>query len=136
MGRPPSVLHQTIAHSVNTSRMSRQAVFEDAGLHTHARLHVQYPDGHLVIVDMGEGEYSVGRGVECQVQLLLPNVSRTHAVIAFRHDDYYLRDLQSTNGTYVNGVRVCRCVLRNNDQIQIGEARLHFIEERTRQTLP
>ena len=36
------------------------------------------------------------------------------------------------NGTYVNGIRVLKCILRNNDQIDIGEAKIVFIEEKTR----
>ena len=41
-----------------------------------------------------------------------------------------IEDLESTNGLFVNGVKVVRCALRNNDQIELGGVRLLFNEEK------
>jgi S1-C subfamily serine protease len=47
-------------------------------------------------------------------------VSRVHAAIAREGADYVVRDLESSNGTYVNGTRITRAVLRDGDTIQFG----------------
>jgi len=82
-------------------------------------------------IHLSESEVFIGRSAECEVHLPFNNISRKHARIDFKGEDYVLEDLNSTNGTYVNGVRIIRCVLRSNDQIQIGEAKIYFVEERT-----
>jgi pSer/pThr/pTyr-binding forkhead associated (FHA) protein len=45
---------------------------------------------------------------------------RYHARIAIENDQLVLYDLNSTNGCYVNGARVDRCVLQIGDHIQLG----------------
>ena len=42
-----------------------------------------------------------------------------------------MEDMNSTNGVYVNGVRVVKCVLRDNDQIEMGGVKIIFKEEKT-----
>ena len=56
------------------------------------------------------------------------NVSRKHALITFRRNEYWLEDLDITNGTYINGIKIAKCVLRNNDQIDIGGVKMYFNE--------
>jgi pSer/pThr/pTyr-binding forkhead associated (FHA) protein len=85
--------------------------------------------GHKV-VQIGEGVTIIGRSPECDVQLAVENVSRMHARIRYRDEEYYLEDLDSTNGTYVNSIRVVGCVLRNNDLIEIGGVKIIFTEEK------
>ena len=85
--------------------------------------------GHKV-VQIGEGVTVIGRSPECDVQLAVENVSRMHARIKYRDEEYYLEDLDSTNGTYVNSIRVVGCVLRNNDLIEIGGVKIIFTEEK------
>ena len=48
-------------------------------------------------------------------------VSRRHAQLRFRDGKWVLRDLGSTNGTTVNGVRVGRCELLPGDRLGLGE---------------
>jgi pilus assembly protein CpaF len=49
-------------------------------------------------------------------------VSRRHARLLFRDGSWVLQDLQSTNGTTVNGVPVGRCQLRPGDRLIFGTA--------------
>ena len=70
----------------------------------------------------------IGRCSDCRIQLQLPHVSRMHARVSRFDEEFLIEDLESTNGTFVNGVRIHKCVLRNNDQIQIGEAKILYIE--------
>lgn len=82
------------------------------------------------IFELGEKAVVVGRSTECDIQLGVQNVSRKHARILFQNEEYLIEDLESTNGVLVNGIKVVRCVLRNNDQIEIGGVRLVFNEEK------
>jgi pSer/pThr/pTyr-binding forkhead associated (FHA) protein len=125
----------TILDMTNTSPMSRRAILGTAPLKQHAYLEITGPDKSIWGVELGEVEVELGRSSDCQVQLLLGNVSRRHSRIRFFNDEYHLEDIGSTNGTFVNGVKVLKCVLRNNDVIEIGEAKILFVEEKTRQRL-
>ena len=72
----------------------------------------------------GEQELLVGRHYTCDVVLSDPTVSRRHARLAFRDGAWIVQDLESTNGTAVNGVHVGRCALRPGDHVRLGEERL------------
>ncbi len=65
-------------------------------------------------------ELLVGRHHACDVVVSHPSVSRHHAELQFRDGSWILRDLDSTNGTLVNGVRVGRCQLHPGDLIELG----------------
>jgi pSer/pThr/pTyr-binding forkhead associated (FHA) protein len=62
----------------------------------------------------------VGRGTGCSIQIPLSDVSRCHARIYRTVDAWFVEDLSSTNGCYVNDFPVDTCVLRDADLIQIG----------------
>jgi pilus assembly protein CpaF len=51
-------------------------------------------------------------------------VSRRHARLVFRDGKWIIHDLESTNGTAVNGTYVGRCELYPGDQLVLGEERL------------
>lgn len=70
--------------------------------------------------------YEIGRRGDVGIPLMQPGVSRQHARLFHLHSEEIIEDLNSTNGTYVNGVRITRCVLQNNDVIRIGDATLLF----------
>lgn len=69
-------------------------------------------------------ENSLGRRPTCQVVLSDVNVSRLHAVIERQADGYWISDLGSTNGTFVNGQKVARQPLRQGDHIRVGDSEL------------
>jgi len=71
-------------------------------------------------------ELLIGRHRSCDVVLADPSVSRRHARVFFRDGSWVLQDLESTNGTVVNGVRVGRCELRPGDRLLIGDQRLQI----------
>ncbi|HEX3052981.1 MAG TPA: FHA domain-containing protein, partial [Aggregatilineaceae bacterium] len=66
----------------------------------------------------------VGRGGECDLVLPERQVSREHIRIFRQNDGYYLEDLDSKNGTWVNGkqVKATTVPLRDGDEIQIALA--------------
>ncbi len=59
----------------------------------------------------------IGRGPECDVVLNDPSMSRQHALIENTSSGLFLRDLESANGTYLNGVPVRDAILKSGDQI-------------------
>ena len=56
-------------------------------------------------------------------------VSGEHAVILMAGNDVYLEDLNSTNGTYINGKAVKKQQLQNNDTVEVGKYKIKFIHE-------
>jgi hypothetical protein len=62
----------------------------------------------------------VGRTGECDIVINDTNVSRRHAEIWRTAEGVAIRDLQSTNGTYVNGHRITAVSLSPKDEIEIG----------------
>jgi pSer/pThr/pTyr-binding forkhead associated (FHA) protein len=80
-----------------------------------------------------EEDVIIGRIPECGFQLPIENVSRKHACIHYHNEEYEIEDLNSTNGIYVNGIKVEKCVLRNHDLIEVGGVKIQFLEKRIRQ---
>lgn len=73
-------------------------------------------------------ETTIGRADDVDVRLAKAGVSRRHAVVhQLGEEQFRLRDLQSTNGTFVNAERIEEAVLKDQDLIAIGESRLKFI---------
>lgn len=68
----------------------------------------------------------IGRSKECDVQLADPNASRRHAELRREGTAYWIVDLDSTNGIEVNGRRVKRAKLDNEDVIVVGKTELVF----------
>jgi hypothetical protein len=67
----------------------------------------------------------LGRGTDVDIRVDDPGASRHHAEILLGRE-VVLRDLNSTNGTYVDGVQVGEVVLRDDNVIQLGGTRLTF----------
>jgi pSer/pThr/pTyr-binding forkhead associated (FHA) protein len=63
---------------------------------------------------------TIGRDPECGVFLDNPGISRQHARIEVLGGGFHIRDLHSSNGTFVNGQRVETQELRDRDSIQVG----------------
>lgn len=62
----------------------------------------------------------IGRHPACDVVITDETVSRRHAQLTFRDEGWILQDLDSTNGTRLNGQNVGRCRLRPGDQLGLG----------------
>jgi pSer/pThr/pTyr-binding forkhead associated (FHA) protein len=56
-------------------------------------------------------------------------VSGEHAVLQMTGNEVYLEDLNSTNGTYINGKAVKKQLLQNNDTVEIGKYKIKFMNE-------
>ena len=67
------------------------------------------------------GPTLVGRSNNCSLILSSQSVSRWHCILDVTADGIQVTDLHSLNGTYVNDRRIIRQLLKNNDQLRIGE---------------
>ncbi|MDC8759613.1 FHA domain-containing protein [Janthinobacterium fluminis] len=77
-------------------------------------------------VQLAKGRLRLGRRRLNDIVLDHPTVSGEHAVIDCVADDAYLEDLNSTNGSFVNGHRVGRHFLRDQDSITLAVFQLQF----------
>jgi len=71
----------------------------------------------------------IGRSKDCDIQVADPNVSRRHAEVRQEGAAHWVVDLDSTNGTEVNGRRLKRAKLRPGDTITVGSTELVFRRE-------
>ena len=71
-------------------------------------------------------EFTVGREEENNYRINLPIVSRKHFQITFNDGKYTITDLQSSNGTVVNGVKITSTEIKHGDIISIGDVDLTF----------
>lgn len=74
---------------------------------------------------------NLGRRPENQVILDDPRVSRSHAQLRLTRGQYILCDLNSTGGTFVNGVQITQCYLRPGDVISLAGVSIIYGEEST-----
>lgn len=68
---------------------------------------------------------TVGRAPRADFVVDAPLVSRLHCRLSLHPDGLLVEDLESTNGTFVNGERVTRLVLRSGDALRVG--RMEFL---------
>src|SRR5215468_11698520 len=80
-------------------------------------------------VDLRGDPVWVGRAMECAIRTDDAMVSRKHSLIKFEGGRYWVEDLQSSNGTHVNDVKVQRQALNHNDVVRCGSLWLRYIEE-------
>ena len=78
-------------------------------------------------VYMLEQEYThVGRAPGNEISLPYPSISNRHCIFIHSGPDIVLRDLNSSNGTYVNGELITETILRPGDLIQMGTVQIKF----------
>jgi len=73
-------------------------------------------------------QLTIGRRSDNTVRLIDAKVSRNHAKILATDEGFCIEDMQSSNGTFVNGENVESCLLRHGDTITIGFTELRFSE--------
>src|ERR1700704_2264586 len=88
-------------------------------------------------LELGEGEFAVGRSASCQLSLDDPLVSRRHAVMMVSPDGVTVEDLESRNGVVVNGMRIeGRVHLNVGDKVMIGSQELTLLGSREARSGP
>lgn len=94
------------------------------------KLTIEDDEGKQTALPLAHDEYGLGRGDENSIRLTDRNVSRKHARLAKNGEAWIIRDVNSYNGTYVNGVRVVgEQPVNAGDIIQLGDYRLELVDE-------
>jgi pSer/pThr/pTyr-binding forkhead associated (FHA) protein len=71
---------------------------------------------------------TLGRAATCDIVLPDVAMSRHHARVVLADERFYIYDLSSTNGTFINGVRIQSKQLQDRDEIRVGNTTLLFIQ--------
>lgn len=74
---------------------------------------------------------TIGRAASNDIRLDDPSVSKMHAQVEVVGNDHILLDLGSANGTYVNGERVSRHLLRHGDVVEVSEFQIRYVDHRS-----
>ena len=93
-----------------------------------ARLSLSLDGQVLAEYNMSKERYTVGRLPDNDIRIDNPAVSGHHALIINILNDSFLEDLNSTNGTYVNGKIVKKHAMQHGDVITVGHHSLRFID--------
>ena len=96
-----------------------------------ARLILSLDNQVLAEYNMTKERYTVGRLPDNDVRIDNPAVSGHHSLIINILNDSFLEDLNSTNGTYVNGKLIKKHALQHSDVITIGHHQLRFSDQQT-----
>src|SRR5262245_32139403 len=78
------------------------------------------------IVEVSKVPFTIGRSEDCDYPISSSRVSRAHAEINKAAGAYLLRDLGSTNGTFVNGQKIEQVRLNEGDLLVIADVELTF----------
>lgn len=95
----------------------------------YGRIDVYWPDGPIESYQLNKPAIAIGRSTGNDIVLDTTAISRYHITFSVKDQAVYLEDLQSVNGTYVDGVRIPPndpFPLRGGEEIQIGDIRLIF----------
>ena len=93
-----------------------------------ARLILSLDNQVLAEYNMTKERYTIGRLPDNDVRIDNPAVSGHHSLIINILNDSFLEDLNSTNGTYVNGKLIKKHALQHGDVITVGHHQLRFVE--------
>ncbi|SRR5579871_247304 len=101
-----------------------------------ARLILSLDSQVLAEYNMNKERYTIGRLPDNDVRIDNPAVSGHHALIINILNDSFLEDLNSTNGTYVNGKLIKKHALQHGDVITCGHHQLRFVDNQAGETEP
>ena len=99
-----------------------------------ARLILSLDNQVLAEYNMTKERYTIGRLPDNDVRIDNPAVSGHHSLIINILNDSFLEDLNSTNGTYVNGKLIKKHALQHGDVITIGHHQLRFSDQQTNES--
>ena len=90
---------------------------------------IRFLNGKLAGQEMHlqEGQYTLGRAEECQITIQEQGVSKKHLQMEVSKDEIFIEDLNSSNGTFVNGVKVRESKIKPQDKISLYQCTFDII---------
>lgn len=120
--------HDLVGRAMETTRVRFR--YNEATLPSDSKhaprilcLSPELPDAFVIHQDA----ITIGRAPDCDIQIATDFVSRCHATIRRDKTSTIIEDLSSTNGVFVNAVRIDRKTLIDGDEFTIGESRFRFV---------
>ena len=89
------------------------------------KLVIKQENNDAKTLDLGYGSVTIGRSADNDVHISDTTVSSHHAKIFTYLDASYIEDLQSSNGTFINGKRIEKHTLKPGDVVKLGH---HVLE--------
>ncbi len=93
-------------------------------------IELKFNDAVLKTIETDKEVITIGRNVKNDIQIDNLSVSKQHARIVKRQGKYFIEDMKSTNGTYLNEKKIAKKKLANKDVITIGKHTLLAILEK------
>lgn len=90
------------------------------------KIELKYQGKKLTTFETENEQIRIGRNVKNDIHIDNPSVSSSHAVIKKVMNTYFVEDLSSTNGTFVNEKKVAKYELLDGDEVIIGKHSLVF----------
>ena len=94
-----------------------------------AKIIVSLDDNLIKVVPLNKDRMTLGRRPYNDIVVDNLAVSGEHAALQVIGRDYFIEDLNSTNGTYINEQKVKRQILKNGDKIEIGKYEIKYLQD-------
>jgi pSer/pThr/pTyr-binding forkhead associated (FHA) protein len=88
---------------------------------------VIYGDQLGKVYDLNAASVVIGRSSKCEIRVNQVSISRNHAMLVVNGKSVLIRDLDSSNGTYINDQPIQEQTLRNGDLIKVGRTIFKFL---------
>ena len=99
-------------------------------------IEIKFNNAVLKTIETEKEVINIGRNIKNDIQIDNLSVSKLHARIIKQKGKYFVEDLKSTNGTYLNEKKISKEILTNNDVITVGKHTLVTIFEKKFDKLP
>jgi pSer/pThr/pTyr-binding forkhead associated (FHA) protein len=102
-------------------------------IQTEPRIHVKYtdPNGQPADLILADKPITIGRSPDADIITLDERASRMHCGIRLWDGEYYIKDLKSKNGTYLNNERVEMAKIKPGDKIRLGNTVLLIADRKS-----
>lgn len=101
-----------------------------------AKIIVSLDDNLIKVVPLNKDRMTLGRRPYNDIVVDNLAVSGEHAALQVIGRDYFIEDLNSTNGTYINEQKIKRQILKNGDTIEIGKYSIKYVLDGANTQLP
>ena len=101
-----------------------------------ARIFLKFNEAVLKEIPLDRAQLTIGRKPDNDLVIDNPAVSGHHARIIQEHGSFFVEDLGSTNGTFVNDAKTAKHQLRNTDRIGVGKHLLVYQDEAAEEAPP
>jgi hypothetical protein len=84
------------------------------------------PENKNIIFTLHEGRHKIGTGMDCEIRILFDSISRHHALFSSINKKYFISDMNSSGGTFINNRQIVSSQIIDNDIIRFGDHEFKF----------